>query len=94
MSSIVVVYDISDNKTRRIVGEILEGYGKRVNRSVFECQIKNTKQRQALELAILNEIDIGVDSVRIYSVCANCIQTSSVLGDEPRPFERDAIYWF
>jgi len=94
MSNIVVVYDISDNKTRRIVGEILEAYGKRVNRSVFECQIKNQKQRKDLELAILNEIDIGADSVRIYSVCSNCIKSSSVLGDEPNPFERDAIYWF
>jgi len=94
MQNIVVVYDISNNKTRRIVGEILEGYGKRVNRSVFECQIKNSKQREAIESAILDEIDIGADSVRIYSVCANCIQSSSVLGDEPNPFERDAIYWF
>ena len=94
MSHIVVVYDISDNKTRRIIGEILEAYGTRVNRSVFECQIKNEKQRKNLELAILNEIDIGADSVRIYSVCANCIKSSSVLGDEPNPFERDAIYWF
>jgi len=94
MQNIVVVYDIGNNKTRRIVGEILEGYGKRVNRSVFECQIKNAKQRQMLEEAIVNEIDIGVDSVRIYSVCANCIATSTVLGDEPKPFERDAIYWF
>jgi len=94
MQNIVVVYDISDNKTRHIVGEILEGFGTRVNRSVFECQIKNLKQRNNLELAILNEIDIGVDSVRIYSVCSNCIKSSNVLGDEPKPFERDAIYWF
>lgn len=94
MQHIVVVYDISDNKTRRIVGEILEGYGTRVNRSVFECQIKNAKQRKALELAILNEIDIGIDSVRIYSVCSNCIKSSTVLGDEPKPFERNAVYWF
>jgi len=94
MQNIVVVYDISDNKTRRIVGEILEAYGKRVNRSVFECSLKNAKQRKALEEAIVNEIDIGNDSVRIYTVCTNCITTSSVLGDEPKPFERDAIYWF
>ena len=94
MQNIVVVYDISDNKTRRIVGEILEAYGKRVNRSVFECSLKTAKQRKDLEQAIVNEIDIGNDSVRIYAVCANCMTNSSVLGDEPKPFERDAIYWF
>ena len=94
MQNIVVVYDISDNKTRRIVGEILEAYGKRVNRSVFECSLKTVKQRKDLEQAIVNEIDIGNDSIRIYAVCANCMVNSSVLGDEPKPFERDAIYWF
>jgi CRISPR-associated protein Cas2 len=94
MQNIVVVYDISDNKTRRIVGEILEGYGKRVNRSVFECQIKNSKTRAMLEDALKSELDRDTDSLRIYTVCANCISTSTVLGDEPKPFERDAVYWF
>ncbi len=94
MQNIVVVYDIVDNKTRRIVGDILEGFGKRVNRSVFECQIKSSKQRKRLEESLQREINIKYDSLRIYTICSNCMQSSTVLGKEPDAFEKDAIYFF
>ena len=94
MQSIVIVYDIVDDKTRRIVGDILEGYGRRVNRSVFECQIKSSKQRKKLEESLQSEINMKIDSLRIYTVCSNCMQTSTVLGKEPDAFDKDAIYFF
>jgi CRISPR-associated protein Cas2 len=94
MQKLVVVYDITDNTTRRIVGEILEGYGTRVNRSVFECQVKHTKERQVLEATLQKEIDPKVDSLRIYTVCATCMSTSIALAKEPQPFTSDAIYFF
>ena len=94
MQNLVVVYDIVDNKSRRIVGEILEGFGRRVNRSVFEIQIKNEKTRIKLEQALQTEINPKVDSIRIYNVCANCMTKSTVLGSEPDAFDKDAIYFF
>ncbi len=94
MQHIVVVYDIVDNKTRRIVGDILEGFGKRVNRSVFECRIKNPKSRQKLEKALSAQIDGNTDSLRIYTVCANCRETSTVLADEPSIFDQKGVYFF
>ena len=94
MQSLVVVYDIVDNKTRRIVGDILEGFGKRVNRSVFEIQVKNAKIRTKLELALQAELNTKVDSLRIYTVCSNCMQSSTVLGKEADAFDKDAIYFF
>ncbi len=94
MINLLIVYDIPDDKTRRIVGEILEGFGTRVNRSVFECQVKNTAQRKKLEAALRGEIDPAIDSIRSYTLCANCTASSTVLGEEPRPFERDAVYFF
>lgn len=94
MIQLVIVYDIVDDKRRRLVGDILEGFGKRVNRSVFECSVKNKNTRVKLEKALENEIDSKVDSLRIYSVCLNCVVRSSVVGDEPNPFEKDAIYFF
>jgi len=94
MQNIVVVYDIVDDKTRRIVGEILEGFGRRVNRSVFECQVKHVKQRKKLEDALTREINPKVDSLRVYTVCANCMASSTVLGREPDPFDKDAVYFF
>ncbi len=94
MQSIVVVYDIVDDKTRRIVGEILEGFGRRVNRSVFECQVKHAKQRKKLEDALEHEINSKVDSLRVYTVCVNCMESSTVLGREPKAFDKDAVYFF
>jgi len=94
MQNLVIVYDIVDDKTRRIVGDILEGFGRRVNRSVFECQVKNAKVRKKLEEGLAYEIDPKLDSLRIYTVCANCMQTSTVLGKEPDAFDKDAVYFF
>ena len=94
MQRVVIVYDITDNKTRRIVGEILEGFGRRVNRSVFECAFRTRTQRRKLEAALLHEIDPAIDSVRIYTMCADGIASSSVLGDEPDPFDEKAVYFF
>jgi len=94
MQHLVIVYDIPDNKTRRIIGEILEGFGKRVNRSVFEVQVKHNKQRQKLEASLAHELDSRVDSLRIYTICATCMQSATVLGKEPDAFDVDGVYFF
>jgi len=94
MQHLVVVYDIVDNKRRRIVGDVLEGFGKRVNRSVFEIAVKNAKTRMKLEKALKEEIDPKVDSLRIYVLCENCRAGSAVLANEPDVFDKDAIYFF
>ena len=94
MQHLVVVYDIVNDKRRRIVGEVLEGFGKRVNRSVFEIMVKNAKTRTKLQKALKAEIDPKVDSVRMYTLCANCRVGSSVLADEPDIFKKDAVYFF
>ena len=39
----LVSYDISDDKRRRKVCKILEGYGYRVQYSVFECDLDDKK---------------------------------------------------
>ena len=44
---VVVIYDIIDNKRRLKVSKILNGYGKRVQKSAFECII-DKKQYDAL----------------------------------------------
>ncbi|NJK64957.1 MAG: CRISPR-associated endonuclease Cas2, partial [Synechococcaceae cyanobacterium SM2_3_1] len=39
MKLYVIAYDISCDRRRRKVSEVLEGYGKRAQYSVFECVI-------------------------------------------------------
>jgi len=88
------VYDIVDDKTRRIVSDILEQYGTRVNRSVFECSFKTSQRLQQLKKLILQEIEPKTDSVRIYPLCQSCLDKSWVTPNEPSPFEQNAIYFF
>ena len=66
----LVSYDISDNKIRRHVYNLLKDYGKRVQYSVFECHL--TDQQQALlRSLLLAQIDSG-DSLRWYPLCVWC----------------------
>ncbi len=94
MQRYVVAYDISDDKARRKVGEALEAYGKRVNYSVFEIQVKSKSQKDALELEVLKLLKPKVDSLRFYHICENCAKKSWSLGNEPAPFEANAVYYF
>ena len=90
----VIIYDISDDKRRLLVSDLLLGYGKRVNRSVFECLISSSVKLTKLKAGIQNIVDKKTDSVRVYTVCLSCIEKSVGLCAEPNPFEKDAIYFF
>ena len=84
----VVVYDIEDDKVRTRVATLLEGYGRRVQKSVFECslgerELKELVGRRQKELA--GALDA---QVRFYRVCGKCMEASFGLGrvsrDEPQ----------
>ncbi len=94
MIRVVIIYDICDDKRRRLLSDLLEGWGKRVNRSVFECLIPSSVKYVKLKKGIQSIVDNKTDSVRLYTVCLNCIDKSEGLCDEPHPFEKDAIYFF
>lgn len=63
---VVVIYDISDNKRRLKVSKILSGYGKRVQKSAFECII-NKKQYETL-VAKLTKVISALDLLRVYKI--------------------------
>ncbi len=46
---VLVVYDIPDDKRRTKLSKFLEGYGRRVQLSVFECFISLEEMRQLHE---------------------------------------------
>lgn len=61
----IVVYDIPSDKRRKKVSDLLEGYGQRVQYSVFECvltQVKYDELRQRLK----KRVKLSEDSVRFY----------------------------
>ena len=94
MQRYVVAYDIANDKSRRKVGEALEAFGKRVNYSVFEIQVKTKAQKNALEKELLKLLKPKEDSLRFYHICQNCVEKSWSLGEESAPFEQNAIYFF
>jgi CRISPR-associated protein Cas2 len=63
----VIAYDTPSNSRRRKLAKLLEGYGLRVQWSVFECNLRREQLqqlRQRLERLIVPE----ADSVRLWPV--------------------------
>lgn len=90
----LVCFDIPDDTTRKEVAETLEGYGLRVQRSVFEVVCKSRAEFQKLQHDLLALLDQEADSVRFYPQCENCAAKAFDLGNFPDPFDRDAVYIF
>lgn len=61
----VVCYDIADDRRRRRVVGLLEGYGVRVQESVFECWIDEPRCRR-LQSELARLIAGDEDKVAIY----------------------------
>lgn len=61
----VVVYDIPCDKRRKHIFDLLEGYGKRVQYSVFECMLPQSKYDE-LRARLKKMVKLEEDSVRFY----------------------------
>ena len=78
----LISYDISSDKRRRKVVKVLEGYGFRVQFSVFECDL-NRKQyielRNRLKPLLATKT---TDSIRLYHFCVECQKKVTVFGTD------------
>jgi len=75
----IVSYDIPNDKRRRKVAKILEGYGRRAQYSVFECEI-NSEQGEKLERALQRVIDAEEDDIRFYPMNRADLKRVRLLG--------------
>ncbi len=82
----LITYDIKDDKKRKKISDILEGFGVRVNFSVFECEVNRTKLAR-LKSKIEKHIDKKQDSIRFYHICQNCLGKSYELCEKGEVFE-------
>ena len=81
----VISYDIDNDRIRNKIAKTLEDYGKRVQYSVFECDITGKKFDELyIKLANLMSGEI-VGSIRFYQMCKNCAERISVLGCSSDP---------
>jgi CRISPR-associated protein Cas2 len=81
---LLVTYDIATTTTqgqRRLhkVAKICEGYGVRVQYSVFECRLSNAAIEK-LKTALLDIIDTTEDSIRIYQIHGDISNSRETLG--------------
>ncbi len=79
----LVCYDIVDNRHRYQVVKIMQNYGVRVQKSVFECPGLNERQFLTMKHALEKRIDHTCDSVRYYALCRGCLRQAEYSGLEP-----------
>lgn len=78
----LVTYDIPCDKRRKKISDLLEGYGQRVQYSVFECRLspqKYTELRQRLR----ERVKISEDNVRFYPLSGHTLNQVEVWGGIP-----------
>jgi len=79
---VLVVYDIPDDKRRTKLATFLEGYGRRVQYSVFECFLELQEMRQLYQ-ALQRRVKPEEDSVRLYWITRDAFQRALSIGDPP-----------
>ncbi len=67
----VVCYDIVDDKKRTRIAKIMEGFGKRVQKSVFECFLTD-REFEEMKKKVEKEMDFEIDSINYYLLCERC----------------------
>ena len=87
----VVCYDIPDDKRRNKMSKTLEGFGSRVQKSVFECDL-TPKQLESLKKKLNRVMKAEEDSVRYYNLCAQCLGRIELAGNSP-PVEQTQLYF-
>ena len=77
----VAAYDLSDDRERRRVATLLEGYGFRVQFSVFECRLtRANRQRLTRQIESLGLRSGHVRLYRLYDAARH-----EVIGSPQRP---------
>ena len=78
----LVCYDVVKDRRRNRVAHLLEGYGLRVQKSVFEC-VLTEHQYEMLHRKLGNYIEAAEDQVRFYPLSAPTRRKVVILGLQP-----------
>lgn len=77
----VIAYDVSDDRRRHQVSQFLLGWGRRVQKSVFECDISRGQLIQVVT-HLKGLLRVPPDRCHIYRLCAECASSRQVLGTD------------
>jgi CRISPR-associated protein Cas2 len=86
----VIAYDISEDSRRNRVARFLEGWGRRVQKSVFECDLE---PEDLLEVSsrLREMLDTVEDRCHIYGICGECVCRRTVIGADLEPRWEEAV---
>ena len=78
----VIAYDIPDDRRRTKIHQVLIGFGKWTQYSLFECFLTR-KQLVLLRSKLAEHLVEQQDSVRFYPMCASCVKRVETVGGPP-----------
>ncbi len=87
----IVAYDVSLAKRRNRLVKLLEPYGRRINRSVYECMFTDVQLRRLKEQIALI-LSPGKDQVVIYPICVSCYTRAVYIPEIKRDFKVVALF--
>jgi CRISPR-associated protein Cas2 len=87
----LVCYDIVSDTRRSKVSKLLEAYGFRVQKSVFEC-VLDEKQYQSVSKYLMRLVNKREDQVRFYPMSTHNRCKVAVLGTQPEFVVDDAAF--
>ncbi len=92
---VLVAYDVSTEtaagrRRLRRVAQACEGFGQRVQKSVFEC-VLNAGQMEQLRHRLRKEINLDEDSLRIYRLREPRDRYLQIMGRQPELDIRDPL---
>jgi len=79
---VLVVYDIADDKRRLKLSNFLEGHGRRVQESVFECFV-SLEEMKKLHKKIEKRVKPQEDNVRLYWIPSDALPKVLTVGSNP-----------
>lgn len=80
----VVSYDVPNDRRRLRIMKIVQDFGRRVQYSVFECDL-STPQLMRLQERLAEVVDPALDDVRFYPLCESCIGKAQRMGRRRDP---------
>lgn len=84
----LICFDIVDDRIRTKAAKVLEGYGERIQKSVFACRLTDF-QRKKLINTLSKIIDPEQDSVHVYKQCTRCLNNFEYIGISHIPERND-----
>lgn len=79
---VLIAYDIPDTKRRNKLAVYLEGYGRRVQKSVFECFL-TLEEMRVLHGKVQQRIKPEEDNVRFYWIPVDSLPRTLTIGSRP-----------